>query len=344
MFRSLRFKEAVDMFKNKSIKRIISIVLTTILVLGMLTGCDKGSGSGSTSGSGVKIYFTTPVLDDFKELLLNAVKESGDKAGASVTIGEPCASVDDQVAQIREAATSGYDVIICNPVDSETVLQLEVAAGNLPIVFTNSQPEEDKLEANKYMYVGSNEIDAASFQAEYVWNKLGKPAKMNIAILSGQPGHPAAIARTKGVKDYFKSNNVDVTYVFNDTAYWDTDKAYDAFLIFLKTEQPFDAVICNNDSMAIGVVKAMKEKGYDTSKIPVVGVDATDGGCDSIREGGMQYTVYQSAVGQGEAAIKTAIALAKKGSAAGVEGLTKDGLYVWVPYVPVDKSNVDSFK
>ena len=332
------------MFKNKSIKRIISIVLTTILVLGMLTGCDKGSGSGSTSGSGVKIYFTTPVLDDFKELLLNAVKESGDKAGASVTIGEPCASVDDQVAQIREAATSGYDVIICNPVDSETVLQLEVAACNLPIVFTNSQPEEDKLEANKYMYVGSNEIDAASFQAEYVWNKLGKPAKMNIAILSGQPGHPAAIARTKGVKDYFKSNNVDVTYVFNDTAYWDTDKAYDAFLIFLKTEQPFDAVICNNDSMAIGVVKAMKEKGYDTSKIPVVGVDATDGGCDSIREGGMQYTVYQSAVGQGEAAIKTAIALAKKGSAAGVEGLTKDGLYVWVPYVPVDKSNVDSFK
>jgi inositol transport system substrate-binding protein len=161
MFRSSRFKEAVDMFKNKSIKRIISIVLTTILVLGMLTGCDKESGSGSTSGSGVKIYFTTPVLDDFKELLLNAVKESGDKAGASVTIGEPCASVDDQVAQIREAATSGYDVIICNPVDSETVLQLEVAAGNLPIVFTNSQPEEDKLEANKYMYVGSNEIDAA---------------------------------------------------------------------------------------------------------------------------------------------------------------------------------------
>ena len=332
------------MFKNKNIKVVLSLVLACVLMVGMFAGCGNSAGSGSTSGSGVKIYYTTPVLDEFKELLLNAVKDSGEKAGASVTIGEPCASVDDQVAQIREAASSGYDVIICNPVDSETVLQLEVAAGNLPIVFTNSQPEEDKLEANKYMYVGSNENDAASFQAEYVWNKLGKPDKMNIAILSGQPGHPAAIARTKGVKDYFKNNNVDVTYVFNDTAYWDTEKAYDAFLIFLKTDQPFDAVICNNDSMALGVVKAMNENGYDTSNIPVVGVDATDGGCDSIREGGMQFTVYQSAVGQGDAAIKTAIALAKKGTAAGVEGLTKDGLYVWVPYVPVDKSNVDSFK
>ena len=50
------------MFKNRKIKRLISIVLTSILVLGILTGCDKGSGGGSTSGSGVKIYYTTPVL------------------------------------------------------------------------------------------------------------------------------------------------------------------------------------------------------------------------------------------------------------------------------------------
>ena len=319
--------------------------LACILVLGSLAGCGGGSkGGGTASGAGVKIYFTTPILDDFKELLLNAINDSGAKYGASVTIGEPCASVDDQVAQIRDAVASGFDIIICNPVDSATVLQLEVAAGELPVIFINSQPEEDKLQANKYMYVGSNEDDAAVFQAEYVWNKLGKPSKMNIAIFSGQPGHPASISRTKGVKEYFKKNNVDVTYVFNDTAYWDTEKAHDEFLIFLKTNQPFDAVVCNNDSMAIGVVSAMKETGYDPAKIPVVGVDATDGGCDSIREGGMQFTVYQSAVGQGAAAIEAAIALVKDGSAAGVEGVTDDGLYVWVPYVPVDKNNVDSFK
>ena len=333
------------MIKNTNIKRFLISFLTCIAILASLTGCAGGSGSsGSSAGAGVKIFYTTPVLDDFKELLMNAIVDSGKKAGASVTVGEPCASVDDQVAQIRSAASSGYDIIICNPIDSETVLQMEVAAGDLSVIFTNAQPEEDKLEADKYMYVGSNENDAATFQAEYVWNKLGKPSKMNAVILSGQPGHPAAVARTKGVKDYFKSKNVDVTYVFNDSAYWDTDKAYDAFKVFLKTGQSYDAVICNNDSMAIGVVKAMKDLGIDTSKIPVVGVDATDGGCDSIREGGMQFTVYQSAVGQGKAAIDLSIALVKKGSSAGVEGVTDDSLYVWVPYVPVDSSNVNSFK
>ena len=333
------------MIKNTVIKRFLVSVLSCIIVLASLTGCSGGAGaSGSASGAGLKIYFTTPVLDEFKELLMNAVNESGIRAGATVTLGQPCASVDDQVAQVREAASSGYDIIICNPVDSETVLQLEVAAGELPVIFINSQPEEDKLEADKYMYVGSNEEDAAFYQAEYVWNKLGKPRTMNVAIFQGQPGHPAALKRTKGVKDYFKKNNVDVTYVFNDTAYWDTDKGYEAFLIFLKTGRPYDAVFCNNDSMAIGVVRAMNEKGIDTSKIPVVGVDATDGGCQSIRDGGMQFTVYQSAVGQGNAAIEASIALVKNCTASGVTGVTEDGLYVWVPYVPVDSKNVDSFK
>lgn len=333
------------MIMNKNIKRIIVSVLTFAFVIMSLAGCTGGTASGGgVSGNGVKIFYTTPVLDDFKALLLDAIKESGAQYGASVTIGAECASVDEQVKQVREAASSGYDIIICNLVDSETVLQVEVAAGDLPIVFINSQPEEDKLEADKYIYVGSNENDAAYFQAEYVWDKLGKPSSMNVAVFQGQPGHPAAVARTNGVKDYFKKNNVNVTYVFNDTAYWDTQKAYDEFLIFLKTNQPFDAVICNNDSMAIGVVRAMQEKGYDLAKIPVVGVDATDDGCDSIRNGGMQFTVYQSAVGQGAAAIEASISLAKSKTVSGVEGVTDDNLYVWVPYVPVDKGNVNSFK
>ena len=345
MFRSLRFEEAGDMIRKMNIKRVIISVLTCALVLMSLAGCSGGSGSGgSVSGSGIKVFYSTPLLDDFRHLLLAAIEESGSAYGASVTVGSECATVDEQVKQVREAASSGFDIIICNLVDSETVLQVEVAAGDLPVVFINAQPEEDKLEAGRYIYVGSNETDAAYFQSEYVWKKLGNPSSFNLAVFQGQPGHPAALARTSGVKDYFKKNNVNVNYVFNDTAYWDTEKAYEEFLIFLKTNQNFDAVICNNDSMAIGVVRAMKEKGYDLSKIPVVGVDATDGGCDSIREGGMQFTVYQSAVGQGDAAIQASIALVKHGSASGVDGVTDDGLYVWVPYVPVDKNNVNSFK
>ncbi|MCR5156047.1 MAG: substrate-binding domain-containing protein [Butyrivibrio sp.] len=330
--------------KNRSLKRAITCILICVMLGVSAAGCGSsaGGGSGAIDGSGVKVFFSTITLDDFKELVMNSVIDAGSKSGVTVDVGEPCGSVDAQVAQIREAATKGYDAIICNPVDTETALQLEVAAGDVPIIFTNSQPDKAYLEADKYMYVGSYERDAGYYQAEYVWNKLGKPSHLNLVLFQGQPGHPAAIARTKAIKSYYKANGIDVNFVFNDTAYWDTQKACDEFKIFLKTGQSYDAVICNNDSMALGVVQAMNELGIDPAAIPVVGIDATVDGCKSILEGGMQFTVYQSAVGQGASCIETAIALTKKGTAKDVQYVTEDGLYVWVPFAPVDKSNAAS--
>ncbi len=330
------------MFRNRSLKRILTCTLIAVMLTVSLSGCGSKSSSGQLDGSGVKVFFSTLTLDDFKTLVMNSVVDAGAKAGVQVDVGTPCATVDEQVNQLRDAAAKGYDAIICNPVDTETALQLEVTVGDIPILFTNSQPDAAYLKADKYMYVGSYEIDAGTMQAEYVWNKLGKPSSLNIVLFQGQPGHPAAISRTKAVKKYFKNAGVNANFVFNDTAYWDTQKACDEFKIFLKTGQPYDCVICNNDSMALGVVQAMNELGIDPQSVPVVGIDATVDGCKSIMENGMQFTVYQSAVGQGQSCIEAAIALAKKGTCKDVQYVTEDGLYVWYPFSPVDKSNAAS--
>ncbi len=333
------------MNKNKHFKTILTCILAGVLLALSITGCgSKSSSGGSIDGSGVKVYFSTLTLDDFKELVMNSVIDAGAKAGVTVDVGNPCTTVDEQVAQIRDAASKGYDAIICNPVNADTALQLEVTAGDIPIIFTNSQPDSAYLKPDKYMYVGSYEIDAGTMQAEYVWNKLGKPSSINVALFQGEPLHPAAALRTKAVKKYFKDNGINANFVFNDTAYWDTQKAADEFKIFLKTNQPYDCVICNNDSMALGIIQAMDELGIDYNQIPVVGIDATADGCQSILDGKMQFTVYQSAKGQGASCIETAVALAKKGTAKDVEYVTEDGLFVWVPFAPVDKSNAASIK
>ena len=58
----------------------------------------------------------------------------------------------------------------------------------------------------------------------------------------------------------------------------------------------------------------------------------------------MQFTVYQSAKGQGEMSVKTAIALIEEETAEGLEGLDENGLCVWVPFEPVDASNVKQYE
>ena len=192
--------------KKTNFKKIFACLLTGILLAVAIMGCgsSSGGGGGTTSGAGVKIYFSTITLDDFKKLVMDGVINAGAKNGVTVDYGTPCDTVDAQVAEIAKAASSGYDVIICNPVNVDTTLQLEVAAGDIPILFTNSEPDASFLKPDKYMYVGSYEQDAGLMQAEYVWNKLGKPSSINICLFSGEPSHPAATGRTKAVKKFFK--------------------------------------------------------------------------------------------------------------------------------------------
>ena len=317
--------------------------MTSALIIGSFTGCGS-SGSGSGGGSGLKLLYTTNTLDDYRTLLQNAIKDTASAEGVTLDVEEPATSVDEQIAQIKKAVEGGYDAVICMPVDVSTALQLEVVAKDLPMIFVNSMPTADHLEKDKHMYVGSREGDAGRFQAEYVWNKLGKPSSLNIVLFQGEPGHSASTGRSQAVHDFFKENGVNANFVFEDTAYWSDTIAAERFEIFLKTHQDFDAVFCNNDTMALGVCEAMKKHGFDLSKIPVVGVDATEAGCQSIANGDMQFTAYQSAKGQGEMSIKTAIAICKKGTAKDVEGITEDGTTVWVPFEPVDSSNVSSYQ
>ena len=58
----------------------------------------------------------------------------------------------------------------------------------------------------------------------------------------------------------------------------------------------------------------------------------------------MAFTVYQSGKGQGEAAVKAGIRMARKESLDSMEGVSEDGLYVWVPFEKVEIGNVANYK
>ena len=162
--------------------------------------------------------------------------------------------------------------------------------------------------------------------------------------MQGELGHSATKGRTDSLVQALKESDKNINIVFKDTANWDQGQAKDLFNIFLSTGQPYDFVASNNDSMALGVLDAYAENNINPADAPVLGVDATTDGCASIEDGKMVFTVYQSAKGQGEYAVKAAAELAKGGSISNIEGATEDNKYVYVPFEKVDSSNVSQYK
>ena len=93
-----------------------------------------------------------------------------------------------------------------------------------------------------------------------------------------------------------------------------------------------------------GIATYMKNHGIDTSAFPVFGVDATADGIAALEDGRLAFTVYQSAKGQGSAAVLAGIALSKGQSVKDIEGVDSTNTYIYVPFEPVDKSNAANYK
>ncbi len=318
-------------------------ILLSVVMIGMLalTGC--GSDSGVASNKDIKILLVLNQMDSFRETLVAAARNTAEAEGVQLDFKDAEGSIEKQVNYLKSAEAEGYNVILCSPVSAETVVELKASAGDIPIVFINSCPDEKQLKEGKYVYAGSDEYVAGQFQAEYVLDRLAGRQEINVVLLKGEKAHSATNGRTKGVKQTLESSGKTINYVFEDYADWNQELSKHLFETFLRTGSPVDCVLCENDSMALGVIEACKEANIDLGTLPVLGVDATADGCAAIKNGEMAFTVCQSGAGQGEAAVKAAIQFAKGESVDSLEGVSEDGKYVWVPFEKVDSTNVSQY-
>ena len=322
-------------------KKISKLLILGILLFSFLCGCGSGSAAGGKED--VKILLSVNQMDTFRQTLVDAALIRVKEEGAALDVFDAGGVIENQVAHMKKAAKEGYDIIICSPVSTDTVVELKASAEGLPIVFFNSCPSDKQLKDCFYVYAGSDEQVAGEYQAEYVLDKFKTKNEINVVIIGGSKGHSATVGRTNGIKKVLSQSGKTINYVFEDYADWDTGKAYDIFSIFLKTGVKADCVLCNNDAMALGVIQCMEEKGISANDMMVLGVDATVDGCNSIKEGKMEFTVYQSGSGQGNAAVEMALRIVRGDSPEQMEGITENGKYVWVPFEKVDSSNVGNY-
>ena len=197
----------------------------------------------------------------------------------------------------------------------------------------NRQPVNvDKLPDNQ-AFVASDEAVSGTLQMQEVCKLMGGKGK--IVVMMGELSNQAAVQRTKDIEEVIaKDGCKDIKIVEKQTAEWSRTKGNDLMTNWLSAGTEFDAVVSNNDEMALGAIQALKAAGRPMDKVIVAGIDATADALAAMKAGDLDVSVFQSAAGQGKGALEAAVKLAK-GEAVDQK--------VWIPFELVTPANLDKY-
>ena len=278
-------------------------------------------------------------MSQFDDTWLTYLRESMDKKAKSYPDGvqlqfeDARSDVVKQLSQVESFISQKVDAIVVNPVDTAATKKITEAAvkAGIPLVYVNRRPDDLNLPKG-VVTVASNDLEAGEMQMQYLADKMG--GKGDIVILLGDLANNSTTNRTKGVKEVLaKYPNIKIEQEQSGT--WLRDKGMTLVNDWLTQGRKFDAVVSNNDEMAIGAAMALQQAGVEKGSVLIAGVDGTPDGLSAVKRGSLAASVFQDAKGQADGSIDTAVKMARNEP---VEPA------VWVPFRLITPQNVDQFK
>jgi inositol transport system substrate-binding protein len=204
----------------------------------------------------------------------------------------------------------------------------------IPLVYVNREPVNVDQLPEKQAFVASEETVAGTLETQEVCRLL--KGKGKAVVMMGELSNQGARMRTKAVHDVLATDECKgIEIVEEQTANWQRTQGQDLVTNWLAAGVEFDAVIANNDEMAIGAVQALKAAGRSMDSVVIAGVDATQDALAAMAAGDLDVTVFQDAAGQGKGALEAAIKLAKG---------EKVEAKVYIPFQLVTPANIADYQ
>ncbi|WP_439855293.1 sugar ABC transporter substrate-binding protein [Pseudomonas yamanorum] len=294
--------------------------------------------SGFATAADIKVGVSMSAFDD---TFLTYLREDMDKQAKSYPKGDGVqlqfedarADVVKQLSQVESFISQKVDAIIVNPVDTASTKNIitEATKAGIPLVFVNRRPDQKELPKG-VVAVTSDDVEAGRLQMQYIAEKLGGKGK--IVILLGDLANNSTTNRTKGVKEVL-AKYPGITIEQEQTGIWLRDKGMTLVNDWLTQGREFNAVLANNDEMAIGASMALKSAGTKPGTVLIAGVDGTPDGLNAIIKGDMAASAFQDANGQAVGSVEAARKMARH------EPVEQN---VVIPFKLITPDNVKDFK
>lgn len=258
--------------------------------------------------------------------------------GAEVFFQNAANGEQQQVNQVKYLIDKGVDVLVIIPQNAELftdVIQKAKTKGIKVISY-------DRLirNAGVDLYLSVNSFKVGEIMARSIIKEApagnylfinGPKSDYNVTLV--QEGQRSVFVHYPGVYhmlDFYADN-------------WSYDLAYEQVSRILESGKDVDAIVCGNDGLAGGAIRALSEHRL-AGKVPVVGQDADIAACQYVVEGSQLSTVYKPISNLARDAAIFAVAMAKDEFIPPVETIY-DGVHdvpvYWLSPVEVNRGNIN---
>lgn len=322
---------------NSSLRRFGFLGFLAIAI--SVGACTKKNETTTTDGK-VKVGFVLATMNE--ERYSKDKKYFMDYAatqGADVEFASCDDKVDVQTAKVETLLSKGVQALVIQPVNSEaagSVAQLAKRDG-VPVIAYDRIIRNAPID----LYVTQNSFQVGVLQAEAAVKATG--GKGNYIILMGEAGHSVADEITRGNLSVLGKYPQIKVVVRQNHPGWSTALALSTVENALtRYKNNIQAVLANNDGMALGAIQALEEQKL-AGKVFVGGADADVAAVRDIIKGRQSMTVLKGIKPLAEAAVRAAVALAKKqkpSSDASMPNGAGDVPVINTPVETVTKDNV----
>jgi len=284
-------------------KKVFALLLTVAMTLS-LTACrividgEEGAASGNKVDGSVGLSVSTQ-NNPFFVTLVEGAKAEANKLGVALQVTDAGDDAAKQTTDIETLVSSGIEVLIVNPVDSDAVagaVQSAIAAG-VKVISVDRAVNGVEVDCQ----IASDNVAGAAMATQYIVDMLGEGAV--VAELQGTTGASAAIDRSAG---FHSIADTKLEVVAEQTANFDRAQGMSVMENILQGNGDIQGVFAANDEMALGALEAISGAGKN---VLVVGFDATDDAVEAVKAGRMGGTIAQQPALLGATAVQNAVKL-----------------------------------
>jgi ribose transport system substrate-binding protein len=219
--------------------------------------------------------------------------------------------IETQVSAVENFITKKVDLICVAPADSVGMVapvKRAIKAGITVVNFDVKLDDDALAKAGlaDLVFVGPDNQEGAYLAGKELAAKIGNGGK--VFIIEGNPGADNAKMRKAGFDKAAREAGLNV--LVSRTAHWETEEA-NTLVTNLLTQYPdVQGIMAANDSMALGVVKALDAAGK-SGKVLVVGFDNIPAIQKLVKEGKVLATIDQFGPDMAANCIKTGFRMKK---------------------------------